>query len=525
MGIALGSSTPSAFMVGAAACTGLFLGSTAVWTPPVTETSRTYSFPMTGTNGAAMPTGLSIAKGVPPSYSPIYPTRAPTIQSNALLLTSGSTAAWAGGASFFLGDPNKPEGDTTTYAPITSDGTWTWDMSLLNLTEHYPVFGFGTRGADLWPSGGGTNQPSNSGYMFQLNVGANTISVLQNYNSSTIADGIPCTFAVNMSAKLVLKDKRVQIKVWPTANAEPTAWTYDAEVRFDQSDGNLMFGVGNGPAAQQKTLAIKNLVYTMPIQALDTANLTTVPAANTEPAGFTRITTASFGTAAAAGAGSGQFMNVYGNVFQPYTDGGTVYDPANPNTTGGAMYPSQMISAHDGVMDVYSDGKRASAGSFGSPTNAYNRQGGRFSIRMKAIGMFGNGPAFMIWPSDTATGTWYYGELDFPESVSGRGGPSGFQDAPFIHHHKMVQGQEAQAQDVNLGVSWRDWHTYTLEWYMPGTTKGGSTGLVIYYVDDVEVYRTTTDVPTTVHRWCFQIGDWGTDGHIYINWYTMAAPA
>lgn len=486
-------------------------------TPPAGNTV-TYSFPMTGANGAAMPTGLSIAKGVPPTYSPIYPARAPTIQSNKLVLTTGTTAAWSGGASFFVGDPNKPEGDATTYPPISSDGTWTWDMSLLNMSEQYPSVGFGVRGADLWPSGGGANQPNNSGYSFQLGVAGGQMDLIQNYNGAVLATGIPVAFAVNMKAKLTLLDQRVSFKLWSAAGSEPTAWNYDVDgIRFDQSDGNLMFAISNGPAAEQKTLGIANLVYTMPVQALDTANLTTVPPANTEPSGFTRITTASFGTAAAAGTGSGQFMNVYGNVFQPYADGGTVGN--------GAMYPSQMISAHDGVMDVYSDGLKASAGSFGSPTNAYDRKGGRFSIRMKAIGMFGNGPAFMIWPSDTAQGTWYFGELDFPESVSGRGGPSGFQDSPWIHHHKMVQGQEAQAQDVNLGASWRDWHTYTLEWYMPGSTKGGSTGLVIYYVDGIERYRTQTDVPSTVHRWCFQIGDWGTAGHIYINWYTMAAPS
>jgi hypothetical protein len=500
------------------------LGNTTV--TPTDPGSTTMTWDFTGSNGAAMPSAFSVAKGLyyeDPSIT--YPkTAAPTIQSNKLVLASGSTAAWSGGASVFLGDPSKPEGNSTTGAPpIASNGTWTFDMSFTNLTQQYPTFFFRARGADLWPGGDDANTPRNGGYCFLFQPLEGQILLQQNYNGAVLAT-IPFTYtSKDMKVKMTLSRKRASFKFWPAASSEPSSWTYDADnIVTDESDGSIGWSIFNGPANEQKTITIDNLVYSTPVLTLGTDR--TTPAA--EPSGFTRILYDNFDTAASAGASTGQFMNVYQNSFQPYDDGGQVYVPANgstPASGGGAMYPRQMISAHDGVMDISSDGQRASAGSFGSSTTAYNRIGGRFSIRMKAIGLFNNGPAFMLWPSDTGTGTWYFGEIDFPESVSGRGGVIGFQDAPYIHHHKMVQGQENLAQDVPLGVSWRDWHVYTVEWYPPNSTKGGSTGLVIYYVDGVEVYRTTTDVPSTVHRWCFQIGDWGAPGNIYIDWITMAS--
>lgn len=513
MATALGTATPSAFKVGSSDCTAIYLGGNLVWQAVAAPTDTTYTYDFTGSNGAAVPSAFSVAKGL--FYeTTVYPTTAaPTIQNGKMVIASGSTAAWSGGASIFLGDPAKPEGNAATGAPpIASNGTWTYDLSFTNLTQQYPTFFFRARGADLWPGGDDANTPRNGGYSLLFQPLEGKILLQQNYNAAVLATVTFPFPSKDLKAKILVDRQRLAFKFWSAAASEPASWTYDvSNILTDESDGSIGWSVFNGPAAEQKTLTIDNLVYTTPVLSLGTSR--TVPAA--EPSGFTRIMYENFDTAAAAGTSTGQFMNVYSGAFQPYDDGGTI--------GAGAMYPRQMITAHDGVMDVYSDGLKASAGSFGTSTNAYNRIGGRFSVRMKALGMFNNGPAFMLWPSDTGQGTWYFGEIDFPESVSGRGGVIGFQDAPYIHHHKMVQGQESLAQDVPLGVSWRDWHVYTVEWYPPGKGPNPTTGLVIYYVDGVEVYRTTTDVPSTVHRWCFQIGDWGAPGNLYIDWLTMAS--
>jgi hypothetical protein len=224
-----------------------------------------------------------------------------------------------------------------------------------------------------------------------------------------------------------------------------------------------------------------------------------VNAPTTEPAGFTRIMTENFATAAAAGTGTGGFIPTYANSFQPYND-------------EGSYFPRAMMSAHDGYADVALDGARGSAGTFGSPTNAYNRVGGRFSMRAMALDGNGNGTAVIIWPTSDV---WAEGELDYPEA--------NFEDSPMVHHHWMTPGQEGSSYNYPTGVSWREWHTYTAEWYPPGKGPTPATGSVIYYVDDVPIGTVTQDVPKTAHRFMFQVGNYGNPGHLLIDWVTIAS--
>lgn len=488
----------------------------AAFAAPVVPTTQTlYVDVFTGTNGAAPAAAWT---RVPTTATDRYPTGGTiTIQSNAMRLSTNSTVAWTAGASIFLGSSDAPQG-TSTFPAIVKDADYTFDIALLNLTQQYTPIGIRTRGPDLWPTGDAGNL-FKSGYNIVLAPLEKTIDVVQGYNgASVLATPIPYTFPqAALKMRVLVKGKRLAFKLWAATGTEPggvgsdASWTYtNTTALADESDGSIGFAAAQGPAAEAKTVTIDNFSSTTPILSLGTAQ----PAPTTAYSGFTPLFVENFDTAAQPGTAAGQFMSVYANSFQPYDDGGTI--------GAGAMYPRQMISAHDGVMDVSMDGQRASAGTFGAPSYAFTRIGGRFMMRAKCIGGFNNGPAFMIWPSSEV---WAEGELDFPESVSGRGGTQGFQDSPWIHHHSMTPGSEANAQDVALGVSWRDWHVYTAEWFPPGKGPNPTTGTVIYYVDEVEVYRTVTDVPKTNHRWCFQIGDWGAPGHLYIDWLRMDAVA
>jgi hypothetical protein len=185
---------------------------------------------------------------------------------------------------------------------------------------------------------------------------------------------------------------------------------------------------------------------------------------------------------------AGQFASTYSDGWQPYPDG-----------MSGKYYSGQVISAHDGVMDVTLDGKRGAAGTFGTPDGAWSHVGGTFSIRAKALGGDGNGAAVMLWPTSNV---WSDGELDYPEG--------NFDGAPNAFNHSMVKGQEASAQQVSTGVTWRDWHTYTTDWE-PGQ-------YVRYYVDGDLIGTVTHDVPTTAHRYMFQLGNYGQPGHFLIDW-------
>jgi hypothetical protein len=188
-------------------------------------------------------------------------------------------------------------------------------------------------------------------------------------------------------------------------------------------------------------------------------------------------------------AATGLVASAYRQAWQPYPDG-----------TSGIYAPSQTVSVHDGVMDVRLGGA-GTAGTFGTSAGAWDHVGGSFSVRAKATGGDGNGAAFMLWPTSNV---WSDGEIDFPEG--------NFDESPSAFHHSMVRGQEANRVQLGTGVSWRDWHTYKVDW-VPGQS-------VTYSVDGRVLDTITHDVPTTAHRFMFQTGNWGQSGNLLIDWVT-----
>lgn len=190
-------------------------------------------------------------------------------------------------------------------------------------------------------------------------------------------------------------------------------------------------------------------------------------------------------------AGLGNVANLYQQAWQPYPDG-----------TSGIYAPSQTVTVHDGVLDARLGGA-GTAGTFGTKAGAYDHVGGSFSVRAKATGGDGNGAAFMLWPTSNR---WADGEIDFPEG--------NFESEPMAFHHSMTPGQEAERVQIPTGVSWRDWHTYTVDWD-PGES-------VTYKVDGTVIGTITHDVPTTPHRFMFQTGNWGAGGNLLIDWVTTS---
>lgn len=198
-----------------------------------------------------------------------------------------------------------------------------------------------------------------------------------------------------------------------------------------------------------------------------------------------------FDTPASAG---GPFAATYRDSWQPYPDG-----------TGGKYWSGKLISAHDGYMDVAMDGEHGAAGTFGTPTGAWSHVGGTFSIRARATGGEGNGVAVMLWPTSDA---WVDGELNYPEGQ--------FEGSPRVFHHSMTPGSERDTEHYNTRVSWQDWHTYTTEW-VPGK-------IIRYYLDGKLVFTVPRNVPTTPHRYMFQVGNWGDPGHLQIDWVRTYDP-
>lgn len=195
-----------------------------------------------------------------------------------------------------------------------------------------------------------------------------------------------------------------------------------------------------------------------------------------------------FDTPAASG---GQFAATYAGAWQAYDEG-----------TSDKYYSGALTSAHDGVMDVAMNGTQGAAGVFGPPATAWAQTGGTFSIRMKVEGGRGNGTAVMLWPTSNDAAE---GELDYPEG--------GFSGKPDVFHHSMVPGHADKAYRIRTDASWEDWHTYTTVW-VPGKS-------VSYFLDGVLLDTVTESVPTTPHRYTFQIGNRGKAGHVLIDWVSI----
>ncbi|GAA3331760.1 glycoside hydrolase family 16 protein [Curtobacterium albidum] len=206
---------------------------------------------------------------------------------------------------------------------------------------------------------------------------------------------------------------------------------------------------------------------------------------------FTQTFREDFTTPAAA---DGPFAKRYANAWQPYPDG----------MGDGKYWSGSQVSAHEGVLDVTLDGKHGAAGTFGTQRGAWDYVGGTFTVRARATGGDGNGAAFIVWPKSNV---WADGEMDFPEG--------NFDQVPYAFHHSMTPGKEASAIAVSTKASWRDWHTYSVQW-IPGRS-------VTYSMDGRVLQTVTRDVATTPHRFMFQTGNWGKKGHLYIDWVTIAS--
>lgn len=503
MPVYAGATAPSAFKVGSTDCSAIYVGSTLVWSAVAAPTTQAYY--------SDTFTTLS------PAWKKIGPNGTVSVVSGKMVVNPNTTAAYTGGVGVYLGDGANLGGNATTGAPmVTSDIDMTFDISLVNLLEQYPLIALRVQGTpDLWVGGNGDGSPK-TGYLIILEPSASQIEFQQGYTAGTTDSTTPFTFpSKDMTLRILAKGKRLAIKAWVQGATEPggvgsdTNWGYNNLTHmFNQASGLVVFTASNGGQTgtnnqQAKTVSIDNFTSTVPIFTLGAAS--TAP--TTDPAGFTRVLTENFATTAPAGTGTGGFIPTYANSFQPYDD-------------VAPYFPRQMISSHDGVMDVYMDGTKGAAGSFGSPSDYFNRVGGRFAMRAKALDAIGNGTAVMLWPSarlqsDGTTGErWADGEIDYPES--------NFDLSPYVHHHRMIVGSEGLSDDYLTGVSWRDWHVYSVEWYPPGKGPTPATGSVRYYVDEVLVMTVTTNIPTVAHRYMFQVGNYGTPGHMYIDWVTVS---
>jgi PKD repeat protein len=366
----------------------------------------------------------------------------------------------------------------------------TFDMALNDLTEQYPVFAFRLTNNQVYDSGAGAGMPK-TGYALVFGPGGGIVDIQNGLiadNNNAMAQFNYTFPSASLRARVNATQRTLKVKLWSSNVAEPTAWTYQGDVLQYQVSGKFMFLAGAGGSGAAANVLIDNFQVRSTRRHLALLNTQPAPVGNLT--NFRQIFYENFDTPATA---NGPMASTYANSWQPLPDG-----------TGGVYYSGTQVSAHDGVFDCRLDGANGTSGSFGTPSNAFNRVGGKFSIRAKAIGGDSNIGTIRLWP---ANGNWDEGELDYPEAR--------YEQTPFVNHHVMNQGDNSAKAVTDTTTSWRDWHIYSIEW-IPGTS-------VSYYLDGALLTTITANVPTTAHQYMFQTGNYGSPGNFYIDWVSIWA--
>lgn len=177
--------------------------------------------------------------------------------------------------------------------------------------------------------------------------------------------------------------------------------------------------------------------------------------------------------------------------------------------------PDAVLSVTGGTLDFYLhqvDGKPAGANPSPLITGTSQYQSyGRYSVRMRVDrpGLNEYYVAFLLWPQSEV---WPQdGEFDFPE-----GGLAG--NAGGFHHYSGVGAcSGCQAVATDIGASFTQWHTYTMEW---------SPGRIRYLLDNTVVLDSTLFVPSGPMRWQLQAetnGNGNSAGHLQVDWVSVWA--
>lgn len=213
---------------------------------------------------------------------------------------------------------------------------------------------------------------------------------------------------------------------------------------------------------------------------------------------------------------TGSFPAAVSGKWGAYLDGWT-------DTSGRGTYsPSQVISVHDGTLDMHI---RTVAGvhqvsaiyplipnGLGSAGISLNQ--GRYVIRFRADSMPGYKLANLLWPDSGLN--LRDGEIDFPEGD--------FDDLiyGYVHHTNATSGGD---QDwYPTGLPWTAWHTAVTE---------RASGFVSFYLDGVLIGRSTDRLPVGPMEWVIQAETSivaptipsGTDGHFYIDSVEVWVPS
>ncbi len=386
------------------------------------------------------------------------------------------------------------------------------DIGFTSLIEQYHSLTFGGNGIDYWTSGSGAGLPR-TGYRLKFNVTANSITIEQAYDGSTVAT-LPWAFvaasatgAPNISLRWRLEGAQMMLRVWTQGTTEPSTWGItSAAGRTDQTMGYLEFVPGTGAATTAVVARLANLSLSTLFATATQSSIMPTGAITSNGKTWNPVLAEDFLTASTTPRDTAHMA-----LYQLYDDntGNGQYRDANVSYESSNLTLQMRPLANLAGTVV---GSGAAGVLFAQPFT-----GGRFSMRFRAdTTMPTYGTAMMLFP---ANNNWDEGEIDYPE---GNFDPS---DGLHLNQHILNGSGNDAATSYDTGgpiALWSDWHISVIEW-VPGIS-------VRYYLDGILIWEETTvaNVPTTPHNWVVQaaapVGSTpgaGEAGLVQIDWVTV----
>ena len=211
----------------------------------------------------------------------------------------------------------------------------------------------------------------------------------------------------------------------------------------------------------------------------------------------------------------GSFPSAVASKWSAYPDGW------KDTSRNGTYMPSQVLSEHNGVLDMYihtvNGVHLVSAPEPKIPGAAGSEGGllyGRYAVRFRADAIPGYKTAWLLWPDSESWPS--EGEIDFPE-----GNLSGTMCA-YMHHLGASSGGDQDAYCTGTGYT--GWHTAVTEW-TPSSVR--------FFLDGRLVGTSTSRIPNSPMHWVLQTEtntsgiapSASAAGHVLVDWVSVYTPA
>lgn len=497
MGLALGTSTPSAVKLGSSDCSSIYLGTNLVWSSAPTQTT--------------------------------YGTESFTNWTQWTAINTAGSASTASNVGTMVGPTNNSSGSTQyqtrrmifSAAGARGDITAEVEFRFASLQEQYLDIGIHAQ------SSTGLANPKGPYASLYPAAASNDQNFSWSDSDGTYVENeqkfpLPYVAGAWYKAKIRVRGKRASVKIWNLANAEPfgyPAWSDQGIVQG--ATGYLSLGVTNGynttASVQFRNITVKSYLDE---NGDTTPYSTTVPTASTVVSSG-RTWSLSSSNDFTTNVAEGGFRSAYPGVASYAEEQGDT----ETSKTGGKYSTNKTVSVVNSVLTV--NQRIISGVPYGAMILADNYAAhlyGRAQFRSRQTDVAGLGGFKFVplwWPSSNS---WNDGEIDWPEADNGLTPRPATASVPPTYKNPPTNDARRFYPEATVMADFdtTQWHVYTVDW---------APDAISFYQDGNIVARMANPlgIPTTSMRFGFQMETWigegpvpaGAIGKVEVDWVAI----